>query len=75
MMSGRAGQQAAAEPIGGEVLMMQYNEKQRAEMIEHIKGKTIVEMTYDDEGPTPYWTIELDDDSEFSFRFMAELVG
>lgn len=54
--------------------MVRYNEEMRTKMIEQVKGKTIVNMEYSEGDGGPYWVIQLSDGSEFSFRFMAELV-
>ena len=51
---------------------MRYTAKQRQEIIDSIKDKVIEELEYDQKGD--YWTLLFTDGSEFSFRFMAELV-
>ena len=51
---------------------IKYTKEQRKQIIEGIKGKIIKNLDYNEE--ENYWTITFLDDSEFSFRFMAELV-
>jgi hypothetical protein len=53
-----------------------YSAEQREEMIKQMKGKTIVDVYYEDadQRSGPYWVMSFDDGSETSFRFMAELV-
>lgn len=53
---------------------VKYNAEQRAKMIEQLQGKTVEELEYVEEGDQCYWVALLDDGTEFSFRFMAELV-
>jgi len=51
---------------------MKYNEEQRKRIIEDGRGKTIMDLEWDEEDE--YWTAILSDGTEFSFRFMTELV-
>jgi len=64
------------KPAGG----MVYSPEMRERMIKEIAGKTVAHLEYSEaEGESDpigaYWTITFTDDSEFSFRFMAELVN
>lgn len=53
-----------------------YTEEQKRHLVEHAQGRTIVRLSYEEGSARtgPYWVIDLDDGTEFSFRFMAELV-
>lgn len=51
---------------------MKYNEEERQQMIIDIVSKVIEDLEYCKEGD--YWTMLFTDGSEFSFRFMAEIV-
>jgi hypothetical protein len=53
--------------------MTRYSETQRKEMATQVKGKTIKKQTYTKDGD--YYTILLSDGTEFSFRFMADIIG
>lgn len=51
---------------------MQYTEKQREEIAAQAAGKTVESLEWEPEDG--YWVMTLDDESEISFRLMAELV-
>jgi len=55
---------------------IQYTPEQREQMIRQVTGQRIGSLEYE-EGSTdcpPHWVATLEDGSEFSFRFMAELI-
>lgn len=51
---------------------IRYTGKQRQDIIDSVQDKKIESLEYDENGK--YWTLLFDDGSEFSFRFMAELM-
>ena len=51
---------------------MQYTVKQRQRLSAEAYGKRVVSLEWDDDGG--YWVMIFDDDTEISFRLMAELV-
>jgi hypothetical protein len=51
---------------------MQYTEKQRQEIAAQAKGKTVESLEWEDHAGG-YWVMTFTDESEVSFRFMAEL--
>lgn len=50
----------------------QWTAQQRKQIAQQAVGKTIASLTWDEDDH--YWTATFTDGSEFSFRFMAELI-
>jgi len=48
-----------------------YSQKEREQMAEFVRGKIIKRQEYDEEGD--YYTITIEGETEFSFRFMTDL--
>jgi hypothetical protein len=52
---------------------VEFTEAQRADISGQAEGKTVSSLEYEAEGG--YWVMTFGDDSEISFRLMAELGG
>ncbi len=52
--------------------MVVLTKEQRKIIIGQSKGRIIMELSYDEEGK--YWVMQFTDGTEFSFRFMSELI-
>jgi len=51
--------------------MTRFNEEQREQLKKNFIDNKIIDLEYDDEGD--YYTLILDDNTETSFRFMADI--
>jgi len=56
-------------------MAIKYTAQQRQQIIDEANGKTIktLEWSSDEDGSNGYWVMTFTDDSEISFRLMAEL--